>query len=69
MCAGSENSVGALAEQLSDSGSDQLHYRDFFDPPLVSQEDVCGGEEVDEVDKQQLSSHETRQLKVWNDLC
>lgn len=66
MCTGSEASVGALAEQLSDSGSDQLHYHDFFDPPRVrGQEEVCGGEEAD---KQQLSSHETRQLKVWNDL-
>lgn len=58
--------MGVLAETLSDTGSEQLHYNDFFDPPLVrGQEGVCGGEEESaERDKQQLSSHEKRQLKV-----
>lgn len=66
VCTGSENSVGALAETLSDTGSEQLHYHDFFDPPLVGRhERSCGGEkESAEGDKQQLSSHEIRQLKV-----
>lgn len=55
--------MGALAEILSDTGSDQLHYQDFFDPPLVR--GTCGGkEESAEGDKRQLSSHEKRQLKV-----
>lgn len=63
VCTGSEDSVGALAEILSDTGSDQLHYQDFFDPPLVR--GTCGGkEESAEGDKRQLSSHEKRQLKV-----
>lgn len=70
VCTGSEDSVGALAETLSDTGSDHLHYHDFFDPPLVrGREGACGGkEESAEGDKQQLSSHEKRQLKVHCDL-
>ncbi|CAI8004024.1 U3 small nucleolar ribonucleoprotein protein MPP10 [Geodia barretti] len=32
---GSEGSVGMLAEELSESDSNQLVYQDFFDPPLT----------------------------------
>ena len=53
VCAGSEGSVGALAEELSESESSQLLYQDFFDPPLKSSPE-----------QEKLSSYERRKKKV-----
>lgn len=71
VCTGSEDSVGVLAETLSDTGSEQLHYSDFFDPPLVhkrgsveGRRSQLRGTSSSSHHKQQLSSHEKRQLKV-----
>ena len=53
--------MGALAEELSDSGSEQLHYQDFFDPPAGGGGGTKG--------KEQASSHEKSQLKVSQAEC
>ena len=53
VCAGSEGSVGALAEELSESESSQLLYQDFFDPPQKSSPE-----------QEKLSSYERRKKKV-----
>ena len=53
--------MGALAEELSDNGSEQLHYQDFFDPPTGGGGGTKG--------KEQASSHEKSQLKVSQAEC
>lgn len=68
--AGSEGSVGLLADVLSDSGSDP-RYEDFFDPPREDAGGHCGGvtgitlrDKQVEGSQEWLSAHEKRQLKV-----
>ena len=72
MCPGSEeDSVGMLADDLSDSGSEQLHYEDFFDPPrgvvaghTRQEEGEETGEKGREKGSEPLSTHEKRQQQV-----
>lgn len=47
-----------LAEELSDSGSEQLRYQDFFDPPPVAGTPLEGN---------QLSTYEREKEKVTAD--
>ena len=56
--AGSEGSVGALAEEVEGRHFGQLHYQDFFSPPcLVVNVELSAAEE-------ELSTNEKRQQKV-----
>ena len=56
--AGSEGSVGALAEEVEGRDFGQLHYQDFFSPPSLSVNvELSAAEE-------ELSTNEKRQQKV-----